>query len=184
MSSIDEPKTKLGYEEYCLFPDNGYRHEIIHGRHYMNPAPSPDHQSVSTWLQHFLFTQIQLNQLGTVFSAPIDVQLSDHDIVQPDLVVLLNDSAARITKVKIDGPPDLLVEILSSSTRKNDLTLKKILYEQAGVREYWIVDPGKYQVTQLILTDGKYRQQLVSGTELIFSLLPTVRIPLAEIWNH
>lgn len=183
MSSIDEPKTKLGYKEYCLFPDNGYRHEIINGRHYMNPAPSPDHQSVSGYLQHSFFTQIQLEGKGRVFSAPIDVQLGDFDIVQPDLVVILNDSSAKITKVKIDGPPDLLIEILSPSTKKNDLTLKRQLYEQAGVREYWIVDPRKQAVTQLVLHEGQYRKQPVDGDELVCNTLPAVKIPLIEIWK-
>ncbi|HMO12951.1 MAG TPA: Uma2 family endonuclease [Pirellulaceae bacterium] len=183
MSSIDEPTTKLGYKEYCLFPDNGYRHEIINGRHFMNPAPSPDHQSVSKYLAHYLFSQIELTLLGKVFYAPIDVQLGDYDIVQPDLVVILNDGAARITKVKIVGAPDLLIEILSPSTRKNDFTLKRQLYEQAGVREYWIVDAPKHEVTQLVLINGRYRKQLVDGDELVFNILPAVKIPLPKIWN-
>ncbi len=184
MTSINESKTKLGYEEYCLFPDNGNRHEIIDGRHYMNPAPSPEHQSVSIYLQHYLFTQIELAELGKVFDAPIDVQLSDYHIVQPDLVVLLNDGAARITKLKIDGPPDLLVEILAPSTSTNDLTLKRRLYEQAGVREYWIVDPNLCRVTQLVLSKGQYREQPAFEEELSVHALPTVKVPLPEIWNR
>ncbi len=184
MSSIDEPKVKLGYEEYCLFPDDGNRHEIIGGRHYISPAPSPSHQSVSKYLQHYLFTQIELRSLGKVFNAPIDVQLSDFDIVQPDLVVLLNDSPARITSVKIEGPPDLLIEILSPSTSKNDLTLKRSLYQQSGVREYWIVDPKACRVAQLVLQDGEYREHPVSEKEISLSVLSAIKIPLSEIWNR
>jgi len=75
------------------------------------------------------------------FNAPVDVQLTDHDIVQPDLVVVLGDRTRMITHAKIDGAPDLVVEILSPSTSSNDTALKKHLYERMGVGEYWIADP-------------------------------------------
>lgn len=103
--------TKLGYEEYCLLPDDGKCHEIIGGDHYMNPAPTPDHHLVSKYLQHFLYTQIELSGLGQVFNAPIDVQLGEFDIVPPDLNVLMKKCRAKITRTRVIGPPDLVVEI-------------------------------------------------------------------------
>ena len=91
-----------------------------------------------------------------VFNAPIDVQLSDHDIVQPDLVVLLKATKARVTPTKISGSPDLLVEITSASTADHDRRLKRRVYERSGVAEYWIVEPDEPSVTQLVLHDGEY----------------------------
>src|SRR5260221_13698701 len=83
-----EPKGKLGYAHYVCFPNDGQRHEIISGDHYVNPAPSSYHQIVAGNLYFQLYSQIKLRGLGTVLFSPIDVQLSDHDIVEPDMVVV------------------------------------------------------------------------------------------------
>ena len=115
-SPAHPPRAKLGYSEYCCFPDDGRRHEIIDGDHFTTPAPSTIHQTVSKRLQYQPYTQVELAGLGLVFNAPVDVQLTEHDIVQPDLVVVLKhgadgkDRTRRITPTKIDGVPDLVVD--------------------------------------------------------------------------
>jgi Uma2 family endonuclease len=106
------------------------------------------HQSVSKHLQYQLYTKIELAGLGLFFSAPVDVQLSDFDIVQPDLVIVLNKSIKRITPTKIKVAPDLVVEILSPSTAGYDNSVKKQLYERSGVAEYWVVDPFEQKIDQ------------------------------------
>jgi Uma2 family endonuclease len=147
----------------------------------MNPAPSTYHQTVSKRLQHHLYTKIELAGLGLVFNAPIDVQLSEHDIVQPDLVVLLRNTKARVTPTKISGAPDLLIEILSPSTAENDRNLKRRIYERSGTAEYWIVDPDEPCLTQLALRDGVY-VETSHGDEVRLAVLPEVAVALAEIW--
>lgn len=139
--------TKLTYDEYVMFPADGSRHEIIDGRHYMNPAPNPRHQHVSRYIHHQLFEQIELNGLGSVIYSPIDLQLSEWDVVQPDLVIVLAANHI-ITPTKIEGIPDLVIEVLSPSNRGHDLRLKLQLYQQAGIPEYWIVDPEDQSVMQ------------------------------------
>jgi Uma2 family endonuclease len=181
MSVTKKPDLKLGYAEYVLYPNDVMRHEIIDGDHYMNPAPSTYHQTISKRLQYHLYAKIELAGLGLVFNAPVDVQLSNHDIVQPDLVVLLKGTRARVTPAKINGAPDLLVEILSPSTAANDQHLKRKVYERAGVAEYWIVDPEEPGLTQLVLRDGAYTP-LEHGSDLTLAILPDVAIPLSEIW--
>ncbi len=181
MASTNKPDLRLGYNEYVLFPNDGNRHEIIEGDHYMNPAPSTYHQTVSKRLQYHLYSGIELAGLGLVFYAPVDVQLSEFDIVQPDLVVLLKTTQARVTPAKINGPPDLVIEILSPSTSDNDRHLKRRVYERSGVSEYWIVDPEVNRVTQLVLRDGIYAE-LAHGDELCLAILPAICIRLAEIW--
>jgi Uma2 family endonuclease len=149
MSVTKKPDLKLGYAEYVLYPNDGMRHEIIDGDHYMNPAPSTYHQTISKRLQYHLYSKIELAGLGLVFNAPVDVQLSNHDIVQPDLVVLLKGTRARVTPAKINGAPDLLVEILSPSTAANDQHLKRKVYERAGVRKN-PASPSWYCATERI----------------------------------
>lgn len=182
MSTSRNPDLRLGYAEYVLFPNDGNRHEIIDGDHYMYPAPSTYHQTVSKRLQYFLYSQIELAGLGTVFDAPIDVQLSAYDIVQPDLVVILKNGEAKVTPARIIGAPDVLVEILSPSSIENDSQLKRRLYERVGVQEYWIFDPFENRVTQLTLEDGKYTEQATPQGELRLRALTQVSIPLSQIW--
>jgi Uma2 family endonuclease len=181
LASPVHPPAKLGYREYCCFPDDGRRHEIIDGDHYVNPAPSTYHQTVSRRRQHQLYTQIELTGRGVVYNAPVDVQLTDHDIVQPDLVVVLTSRMQMITPTKIKGVPDLLVEILSPSTASNDATLKKQLYERVGVAEYWIVDPDNHTVEQLVLADGRYERRPAADA-IPLSILEGVAVRLADVW--
>jgi len=174
------PRAKLGYTEYCLFPDDGRQHEIIDGDHYMTPAPSTTLQTVSKRLQYQLYTQVELAGLGVIFGAPVDVQLSEHDIVQPDLVVVLKDRVHMITHPKINGAPDLVVEILSPSTAGIDRSLKKQVYERMGVGEYWIADPESQRLEQYRLVDGAYH--VVPPTDPVTALSGGLRVRLADIW--
>jgi Uma2 family endonuclease len=172
---------KLGYADYVTIPDDGRRHEIVDGEHYINPAPDLYHQAVSKRLQHQLYTKIELAGLGTLYDAPCDVQLSDHDIVQPDLLVVLSSRTRIFTPTKVKGVPDLLVEILSAKTAEYDRTVKRDLYERSGVGEYWIVDPSEHTLEQLVLKDGIYESRIVSD-EVRPQFVDGIVINLEKVW--
>lgn len=175
-------KARLTYEHYCLFPDDGRRHEVIDGEHYMNPSPSTYHQTLSRRLQFALYERLELTGRAQVFDAPTDVELSLHNIVVPDLVVVRNERSQIITPSRIKGAPDLIVEILSPSTRTNDRSLKLEVYRACGVPEYWIVDPESHTVEQHVLSDDGYRL-LGSQTERIApQAFPDVEIDLTGVW--
>ena len=181
MATSTSTSRKLGYADYAVIPDDGRRHEIIDGEHYVNPAPNLYHQAVSKRLQYQLYTKIELAGLGTLYCAPCDVQLSDHDIVQPDLLVVLSSRSHVFTPTKVKGAPDLLVEILSPSTADYDRTRKKELYERSGVREYWIVDPFEHTLEQFVLKDGSYQPKTVID-EVHPDFVDNVLINLKEVW--
>ena len=134
-------KPKWTYEDYLLFPDDGKRHELIDGEHYVTPSPNTKHQRLSVKLCTDLENFLRKTSLGMVFSAPCDVVLSDIDVVEPDLLFISTDRKDIITEKNIQGAPDLVVEILSDSTRKTDEITKRKLYEQHDIKEYWIFDP-------------------------------------------
>ncbi|HEX5714577.1 MAG TPA: Uma2 family endonuclease [Thermoanaerobaculia bacterium] len=138
MAIRDTAHRKLTYEDYVLIPDDGKRHEILDGEHYVTAAPYPRHQAILGEL-HFL----RQNRLGRVFLAPVDVLLSRHHIVQPDLLFISNERLTVLTEKNVQGAPDLVVEILSDSTRRIDEGLKLERYELLEVREYWTVDPSR-----------------------------------------
>ncbi len=181
--SIDSNYNKFTYEHYVLIPNDGKQHEIVDGDHYVNPAPNSYHQLISGRIYFQLYSQITLGKLGWVFVAPIDVQLSSFDIVQPDLVVVLNDRKSILTKSKIAGVPSLIIEILSPGTVNYDRELKKQLYQRSEVPEYWIVDPDEELIECLVLKDRKFVHQTLSTSHVPIHVLPTASINTDGLWD-
>ena len=169
------------YEQYALIPNDGLRHEIVNGAHFMNPAPNLYHQTVSRRIQFQLYRVIEIAGKGVVFNAPVDVQLSNRDIVQPDLVVIETSRQKIMTPTKIKGIPNLLVEILSPSNADYDLKKKRELYERSGVPEYWIVLPDEQQVIQLSLIDGRY-QESIHHDAITMIEPPQATVDLTQVW--
>lgn len=131
------------------------RYEIIdHVRYDLKPSPTTDHQSLVTVLSRYMQNSCHPN--GRVYLSPIDVYFDEGNCVQPDLVFILNENVAIVKKARIEGAPDLVAEVLSPRTSKNDKVRKKALYERAGVKEYWLIDPVHRTIDQWLLTDGKY----------------------------
>jgi Uma2 family endonuclease len=131
---------KLIYADYERIPDDGFRHEIIEGSEFMTPAPDPDHQAILFNLVRLVGNHVVAGHLGRVLMAPTDVVLSEHDIVQPDLLFVTAQRTDIIGRRNVRGAPDLAVEVLSPSTAAQDRGPKLLLYARAGVLEYWIVD--------------------------------------------
>ena len=134
--------TRFTLDDFMLFPDDGQRHELIDGEHYVTPSPNTRHQRLVQRLHLALAEHLRARpKQGEAFIAPFDVILSFHDVVEPDLLVIAGDQADILTDKNVQGAPALVVEVLSEGTRKRDEQTKRRLFERAGVREYWIVDP-------------------------------------------
>ena len=178
---------KLTYEDFCGFPADGKRHELVDGEHFMSPAPNLKHQVVIGSLFVALTSYLRGNSVGRAFVAPVDVVLSDFDVVEPDLVFVLRERFAILTEANVQGAPDLVVEVLSESTRRHDLVTKRRLYGRFGVREYWVIDP--VIDTVLIFTlegstlERRAELELEAGSVLTSALLPGLKLPLAAIFE-
>jgi Uma2 family endonuclease len=136
--------TKLTYADYVRFPEDGLRHEIIDGEHYVTPPPSVRHQRILGRIFNVIQNYLDAHPIGEIFVAPVDTLLGEFDIVLPDLLYISDDTRSRfLTTKNLQGPPDLVIEILSPTTKRRDQTLKRELYERAGVTEYWLVDPAR-----------------------------------------
>ena len=180
MSVVVNGRSKLTYQEYRHFPDDGVRHEIIDGAHYMSPAPGTDHQSVSRHL-HALYRTIEENGVGFVFNAPTDLELAPTDVVQPDLIVVLAEHKQIILPSRIRGVPDLVVEILSPSTSERDLTLKRGLYEHHHVPEYWVVDIEEHSIQRFSLQEATYADPETCTERIDFA---GAEVDLVKIWGR
>lgn len=134
---------KLTYDDYLRMPADGLRHELIGGVHFVAASPNLRHQRISANVFWMLRSYLETHPLGEVLYAPLDVVLSDFDVVEPDLFYVSRARAGRLRETHLRGAPDLIVEILSGSTGARDRTLKHALYERAGVDEYWLIDPSR-----------------------------------------
>jgi Uma2 family endonuclease len=180
---------KLTYEDLALFPDDGKRHEIIGGEHFVTPSPNRRHQAVLKNLVWALETYLRRQRLGTLYFAPLDVVLSHHDVVEPDLLYVSAARSAILTEPNVQGAPDLVVEILSPSTRSRDERLKRDLYDRAGVAEYWIVDPEAETVKAFRRGErGLFGRPLLltlrDGDTLSTPLLPGLEVSLAAVFEE
>lgn len=183
-----EPRpVKFTYEDYVLFPDDGKRHELIDGDHYVTPAPNTRHQTVVVSLTRILSTHARAHRLGRVFTAPYDVLLSDVDVVEPDLLFVSSSRSSLVTEKHLRGAPDLAIEILSESSRKTDEVVKRKLYERFGVREYWVVDPVvetvKVYVLEGVSLSPPRQLSKEAGDTLSTPLLPGLVVALAEVFE-
>lgn len=143
------------YEDYQQLPDDGKRYEILDGDLFEMPAPTMGHQTVSKRLQHALY-QLELQGLGQVFSAPFDLKIPGGTPVQPDLVFVAKDRLEHIRRRALEGPPTLVVEILSPGTARRDRTKKLRLYARNRIPLYWIVDPEALTFEALRLQGDVY----------------------------
>ncbi len=172
-TKYDSPATRLTYEDYCRMPA-GLRYELVEGDIRMAPSPSVFHQEVSKRLEKLLLEWVEGQGLGMVYDAPLDVVLSEHNVVQPDLLYVSRERLGIIKEANIWGAPDLVVEILSSSTAEWDRVTKRRAYERYGVKELWLVDLDGRSVEVAARRDAALEtvQVYPLGTTLSSPILP------------
>jgi Uma2 family endonuclease len=175
-------KAKLDYDDYAAIPPDRNRYEIIDGELYVTPSPTPDHQHASKRLQRILESYFEERGLGEVFDAPLDLIMTKHDVVQPDLLVV---NPVQVSGRGIEGAPLLVVEILSPSTRAHDRDVKARRYAALSVPHYWIVDPADRRVECYEIRGATYA--LVSAAQdraiLTHPAWPDLVVPLAGLWR-
>jgi len=181
---MKQANIKFTYHNYLMLPSDK-RYEIVEGALLVVPAPCLNHQRILRKLGTALSIYAERHRIGEVFYAPCDVVLSMENIVQPDLLLVANERKGILTAANVQGPPDLVVEILSESTKQRDLEIKRKLYAKYGVREYWIVDPEAAMVEVLLWSESGYAPAGICGiTDRLSSpLLPEFNLPLSEIFK-
>jgi len=149
-------KKKLTVEEFMQLPYEQI--ELIDGNMVQEPAPTYGHQKISLNIATEIATQLKLTHKGEIVAAPVDVFLGNH-VVQPDLLFIATERLNIIQDGRIKDAPDVVFEIISPSNAFNDTKVKFDIYEQFGVKEYFIVYPDDKTVVKYVLTDGKFHEQ-------------------------
>jgi len=182
------PGVKLTYEDFLLFPDDGKRHELIDGEHYVTATPNVKHQTIVMNLGAMIWNYLKQRPVGRAFFVPMDIVLSDYDVVEPDLQFISRARQAILTKQNVRGAPDLVLEVGSPSTRKRDETIKRRLYERFGVSEYWVIDPELDTIKVYRRVEERFVRiaelSLENGDVLTRPLLVGLEMPLSKIFEN
>ncbi|RKO66882.1 Uma2 family endonuclease [Desulfofundulus salinus] len=183
MPATTKASRRYTYADYLKWPGDE-RWELIDGQAYnMTPSPSTVHQKI---VGRF-YARLERLLSGTPcepFVAPTDVVLSEYDVVQPDVLVVCEQ--ARVTEANVQGPPEVIVEVLSTHSALRDKREKKALYERFGVKEYLIVDPlGRYVERYYLGEDGTYGKPEIFGPQdtLPLKAIQGIEVPLREIFQ-
>ena len=176
----------LTVAEYRNLPETGPRYQLIEGDLYMAPAPNRFHQDISRNLVVLFANYLLRHPIGVLYDAPFDVYLTDFDVFQPDLLIVLNENRKILTDAGAEGAPNLVVEVLSPKTRQLDLVNKKRVYARMGVKELWIIDPDKKEVAIYRFDqDPTDPVATLSGEmEVSSPLLPGLAIALPDIFRR
>ena len=183
-ASLAPTSVPFTYEDYALLPPDGRIWELVEGEFHVNAAPVPFHQTVSRRLQYQLMTLLENTGIAWIFSAPVDLILSEITTLQPDLVIIASKPGHPISDRAIEGRPDLVVEILSKN-RSYDQVLKRRVYAKYAVPEYWILDPLGGTLEVLALHGSSYRRTALHQRDGTLSAMVCgqhVAIPLAPIF--
>jgi Uma2 family endonuclease len=163
--------------------DEGTPVQLIRGEFIMSPSPRSSHQRASFRLSGLLYNVVFPENIGEVFTAPIDVFVGSEDVYQPDIVFVTREHLHYIEEDGIHGPPDLVIEILSKRTAGFDLLLKKDSYEAFGVREYWIVDPMQKTIECFLNSAKGYESTFVGSSGKVCStVLPAFCVDVARLF--
>lgn len=160
------------FEEFCELIEDGQKADLLDGIIYM---ASPDTLRNND-IQNFLYVLIkgfaERHQLGRAFTSRVACRLGKRNGPEPDVLFVSRENAERLKPTHVAGAPDLVVEIVSDDSVERDYIKKRVVYETAGVAEYWIVDPERETVLLLGLVDGEFHEKPIESGILRSSVLP------------
>lgn len=170
---------RMDADEYLALPEDGFKYELIDGVVVMSPGANFGHNNIAGLIEHWIRTFLDSNPIGQIVHET-DVRFAGNLVYRPDLSYVSNARSAIITTL-IEGPPDLIVEVVSRHNRPLDVQTKRADYERFGVREYWIVDPGLKSFTFLRLANARYVEIQPESDAIASEAIPGFRMNLAPI---
>ncbi len=175
----------LTADEYRAMPPGPPYYQLIDGELIMAPAPNVRHQVIARNIFVLLHEYLRRNPVGEVFFAPVDVYLSVHDVVQPDLFFIAREKRQMIADEGIRGAPDLVVEIISPRNGLLEKSRKRPLYARSGVREEWLIDPHLEQIHRYDFATSPAKPVRIVDSDESFetSVLPGLVVSAVEIFK-
>lgn len=178
-------QVKFTYNDLLTAPDDGNRYELFEGELIVTPSPVEKHQRTVSNLMFLLGHHINKHELGRLYTAPIDVYFDEETVVKPDLLFISTNRMKIIQEKRIEGAPNLVIEILSAGTEERDRGFKFQRYAKEGVEEYWLIDPEKEMLEIYRLTKTGYDlQNKFSGQDNVHApIFSGFTFPVNELWK-
>ena len=180
-ASSRQPKT---YEDYLNTPNDGRKYELIDGEIVLSAPPTINHQRLVGRLARLLGEIADSIQGDEAFLGPVAVSLDPANTLEPDVVYRKRESASVVEARRIQGVPELIIEVISPGSASRDQIRKRAIYESAGVPEYWIVDPARKTLLALQLRDGRYEELTPDGSRLASDILPAFAVDLTALFKN
>lgn len=176
--------TKFTHADLLVIPDDGKRREIVDGEMIVSPSPKFRHQDITQAINAAFVRYLDAHPIGKVLAAPLDVILSDFDVLEPDLLFVL-DEHRSVLQDWVRGAPDIVIEVLSPSTAANDRGPKLKAYARFGVPECWIVDAEERSIEVYQLGEQGYQRPRVFREleTLTSSILPGFLLPVGKVFE-
>lgn len=177
--------TKFSYADLELIPPDHNRYEIVDGELFVTPSPRTLHQIIVGNLHTDLMIYVRLNKVGKAFVAPLDVVFTSSTVLIPDIIFVSSDRLNVVGEKNISGAPDLVVEVISDSSRRLDREVKLKQYALYGVAEFWLIDPDGRTIEVFRLSNGVYELvSLLGWNDLLHSpLLPGFSVSVSSLWK-
>lgn len=178
-------EVKYTYEDLLTTPNDGHQYEVFEGELIMTPAPNRAHQKAHATLFRILSRYISEHSLGEIYSAPFDVYLDEETVFEPDILFVSRERLHIIDEQKVNGAPDLVIEILSPTTEQRDRGFKFKRYAKEGVKEYWIADPMNKTLEVYQLTEkGFSLVRKFAGLDNVHSpYFNKLKFSLEDVWK-
>ena len=170
-------------KDYMKLPE-GSKYQLLNGSIVEMPSPTEIHQAIIFHLSYLLAGFLIKNPIGIARFAPLDVILDEENVLQPDLLFIANENK-HIIKERIEGAPDLVVEVLSPATAYYDWEEKMEIYAEFEVKEYWIINPNKKYIELYDLKEGKFekREKIVKAGEVKSEVINGFAFELGEVFR-
>jgi Uma2 family endonuclease len=171
------------YSDYYKLDDDK-RYEVIEGELWMSPSPLYIHQKIQSKLGFILQNYVNEKSIGEILFSPLDVVLSKTNVLQPDIIYISNDNRKIIQRRGLFGAPDMVVEIISPSTTRRDLQVKKTIYEKFNINEFWVAYPDEKILENYIIKNMRYELfSSVITTGIIKSQALNDELEIGNIWE-
>lgn len=183
MSTIAS-KTSVTFDEFCELIEDGEKADLIDGVIYMASPDNTPANRLNGWLYSLISIYARERELGETFVSRVAFRLDSKNGPEPDIAFVCKEHLHRGQRGRVDGPPDLAVEIVSPDSIERDYGKKRDQYERFGVEEYWIVDELEERITLLHLQpDGRYREVAPENGFLNSRVLPGFALRPEWFWQ-
>ena len=186
INTLPPVSTKMTARQFLSLPEDGKQYELIDGEVFVMPSPGELHQRLVARIWRGFDEYFDRHEAGRAYVAPFDVRFDEANVYQPDVVVVLEEHAGRVTAKRVEGAPDLVVEVLSAGTAVKDRNVKLRAYARFGVTEAWLVDAERrrFEIHRL-REDGTYALVKTVGEDgtLTTPLLPGLRMKVAKLYR-